>query len=303
MGSRLETAVRRNHEVNMQPIFLSKINIFWAVRSVFSGFFRNLIRLTRKARSRRFLLLSPPCLCMQVIYDRKKKDIFYVYIRDRTDLGTLRQIFQDEDYGFSKLRRYRELEEKYASFERENIIPIIIDCGANIGLAARYFSREYPNAVVICVEPDMANLALARRNNRSRSIRYYLGAIGSAPGRARIINKDDSPNAYRTEYSSNGDLAVYSIAQLTAQESSEKNICSFVAKIDIEGFESELFSKNTDWVMDFDVLIVELHDWMLPGSASSSSFLETISRTKRDFVYIGENMFSIRNSVRSKSAL
>jgi len=63
---------------------------------------------------------------------------------------------------------------------------------------------------------------------------------------------------------------------------------------DIEGFESDLFSTNTDWIKKVTVLVVELHDWMIPNSANSHNFL-AISAESRDFVVYGENIFSIRN--------
>lgn len=279
----------------MRPVFLENLNPFWAFRSTFSSFFRIFARLTRKDRSRRFLLLSPPCCRKQFIYDRKQKNFFSVLIRDRVDLGTLRQIFQDEDYGFSKLRRHEELDSKYVCLRNQGLSPIILDCGANIGLAALYFSREYPDAIIICVEPDGENLLLARMNNRSENVKVYQGAIGSTPGRARIINRKESNNAFRTECAPAGDIEVFSVPQLLDEVTLETKIAPFIAKVDIEGFESELFSRETSWVENFEVLIVELHDWMLPGVANSRNFLQTITGLNRDFVYIGENVFSIRN--------
>ena len=48
----------------------------------------------------------------------------------------------------------------------------------------------------------------------------------------------------------------------------------FVVDGDIEGFEKDLFSQNTEWVQLFPLLIIELHDWMLPREANSEIFLE-----------------------------
>jgi len=38
-----------------------------------------------------------------------------------------------------------------------------------------------------------------------------------------------------------------------------------------------------------------LHDWLLPGQGTSRSFLKCMAALDRDFVHIGENVFSIRN--------
>jgi hypothetical protein len=69
----------------------------------------------------------------------------------------------------------------------------------------------------------------------------------------------------------------------------------FIVKIDIEGFEENLFEKNTEWLDKFPLLIIELHDWMIPKSANSQNFLRCVSKLNRDFIYINENVFSIKN--------
>jgi hypothetical protein len=69
----------------------------------------------------------------------------------------------------------------------------------------------------------------------------------------------------------------------------------FIAKIDIEGGEAELFAAETGWVDQFPLLIVELHDWLLPRAGTSRSFLRCVAGLDRDFVYLGENVFSIAN--------
>ena len=37
----------------------------------------------------------------------------------------------------------------------------------------------------------------------------------------------------------------------------------FLIKLDIEGYENEIFKNNYDWIDKFKVLIIETHDWML----------------------------------------
>ena len=42
--------------------------------------------------------------------------------------------------------------------------PMIIDCGANIGLSIIYFKNAYPNANIVAFEPDEKNFALLQKN-------------------------------------------------------------------------------------------------------------------------------------------
>ena len=91
-----------------------------------------------------------------------------------------------------------------------------------------------------------------------------------------------------------GDVAIISVSR-TVAENIAAGFMPFVAKIDIEGGESELFAPPTDWVDQFPLLIEELHDWLLSGQGMSRSFLKCIAGLNRDFAHIGENIFSIRN--------
>jgi hypothetical protein len=69
----------------------------------------------------------------------------------------------------------------------------------------------------------------------------------------------------------------------------------FILKIDIEGFEKDLFSRNLAWIDKFPILIIELHDSTHEGTSNSNNFLSAISKRNRDFLYFGENIFSISN--------
>ena len=63
-----------------------------------------------------------------------------------------------------------------------------------------------------------------------------------------------------------------------------------MAKIDIEGAEQDLFSDNIEWITLTPLLIVELHDWLLPKGRTSRPFLECISKLDRDFVSIAQDI-------------
>ena len=66
-------------------------------------------------------------------------------------------------------------------------------------------------------------------------------------------------------------------------------------KIDIEGFEEDLFSINTSWLDVFQVMIIEIHDWLIPRMATSSNLLKCLAKLNRDLIIHGENFVSIKN--------
>ena len=68
-------------------------------------------------------------------------------------------------FPFEILHTYRELfEEEIYRFTADNPAPLIIDCGANIGLSVVYFKSLYPQSTIIAYEPDEANVALLHKN-------------------------------------------------------------------------------------------------------------------------------------------
>ena len=40
----------------------------------------------------------------------------------------------------------------------------------------------------------------------------------------------------------------------------------------------KVFESNTDWVKNFKIIIIELHDWMLPNKNISLTFFRAIKK-------------------------
>jgi hypothetical protein len=51
---------------------------------------------------------------------------------------------------------------------------------------------------------------------------------------------------------------------------------------------------------NFLIIIIEIHDWMIPGKSISSNFIKALEKisndenNKRDLIISGENLISIR---------
>lgn len=247
---------------------------------------------------RRFVHVSPPSSRRQLIYDRSSSKWLSFRSRDLIDYEVIQQVFASHDYGLNKLRRGGELEELYASIVESGRTPLILDCGANRGIASSYFAETYAHARIVGVEPEQANFdAAVETTSRYPNVVLVKAAVSSKDGLGAVHDPGGGNWAYQVRPSENGDINFFSIETLLKRFGGGDASVPFIAKIDIEGFESDLFSSNVDWIDKFPILIIELHDWMLPKKANSKSFLQAVAARQRDFVFFGENVFSISNAV------
>ncbi len=70
-------------------------------------------------------------------------------VRPKTsDFSTFRQIFMDHEYDFKLL----------------DVPNIIVDAGANIGLASLFFAQRFPSAKIFALEPDHSNFEMLMKN-------------------------------------------------------------------------------------------------------------------------------------------
>jgi FkbM family methyltransferase len=210
-----------------------------------------------------------------------------VFLRPGTsDWAVFEQVFLAGHYDVSRLARFDELNKLYHSFAR----PLILDLGANVGLASLYLMKSWPTAMVVAVEPDAENVKLLRLNASRAEI--VQAAIASERCRVKIANPDAPAWSYQTERSDHGAIEGITVSTILDKFPMHQ---PFICKVDIEGAEIELFSKNANWVQRFPIIIMEPHDWMLQGRATARNFLRIVAELDRDFFVIGENIWSVSN--------
>jgi FkbM family methyltransferase len=250
-----------------------------------------LLNLSKKTKFLSFLKARQ--YCVKLTLQSNITRIFFHRL-SVADIGVIKQIFIAEDYNLSRLRRFNQITNTYNAMVAQGKTPFIIDAGANIGASIVYFAMQFPKAKIICFEPDLENFKLIQKNTYGLNVDLRQQAIGSYNGRVELLDVGANEWGYRTLASTSGSHSLCAINDIVNEQISKK-LTPFIVKIDIEGGEANLFEKNTNWIDLFPLLIIELHDWMLPSQASSASFLNCIGKFKRDFVHIGENIFSIKN--------
>ena len=208
------------------------------------------------------------------------------YRATRADRGVVAQIFESQDYSLGRLQRGAELVALYERMRR----PLVLDLGANIGASAVYFGMHFPRAHIVALEPQAENFALLKENVAGLDVDARLAAIGSREGEAALVDPGEGEWGYRT--TAGRGVRVESAARLVSEKLAA-GYAPFIAKIDIEGAEAELFAGDTAWADGFPLVIIELHDWLLPRAGTARAFLSWAAARPRDFVPIGENVFSI----------
>lgn len=241
--------------------------------------------------------LLPPFLARsrRYFFDRRLGRVGRLRVRNLlSDYWAYDQSIVCASFDYRRFAQFGALQTRYESIVRQGRTPLIIDCGANIGMSAYWFATQFPQARVLAVEPDSGNAKLARANNHGLSqVQVLQAAVAPVDCKVSLFNTDKGADAFRTEMFSDGAIDAYSIGSLVAIAKADLRDL-LIVKVDIEGFEDALFERNIGWIESAELVIVEPHDWMIPSTAKANNMLRALSRTPRDFLINGEHVLSFR---------
>lgn len=162
------------------------------------------------------------------------------------------------------------ISEFYHSYPLEKILPhynpgFIIDAGANIGLSAMYFSKKYPAAKVIAIEPEKSNydILLSNIGDNYPKAASENKALWFKNTKLSLFDPNVDKYAFKFQESQGSEM----VDTITIPEIMNKyNIERIgILKMDIEGAEKEIFSNDCSWLQQVDILIIELHDFSTRG--------------------------------------
>jgi len=220
-----------------------------------------------------------------------------IHLRAGTsDFHAFCQIFALREYDFENFEDVRQSALVRQAYEEElgaGGTPLIIDAGGNIGLAALWFAHRFPQARIVSLEPEGGNFELLRQNTAAHpNIIPMRLALWAERESMRLSNPDAEPWAYQVgrgaAASAENAVEALGVSDILRQERRDRIL---IAKIDVEGAESEIFAKNTGWIDGARLIIVELHDHLIPFQRTSRTFYRAISRIDAEVVNMGENAF------------
>lgn len=186
----------------------------------------------------RFLILTFGIFRIQWILDFETLQIIKVETPTLEDFRVLLQIFYYEHYKIEKswINKSKQKSAEDAQHQEK----LILDLGGNIGLSAIYFSLTIKNSTIILVEPSERNINLAKKNTKGRNCIYLQGAISSNKAKVKLVDPGKGSDAYRVEIDDSGPIQTFTINEILGLT----DINPYLVKIDIEGFEQDLFERD-----------------------------------------------------------
>lgn len=187
----------------------------------------------------------------------------------------LREVEADDD-------TFKEviIDEIYSGISDGDSFKYVIDLGANIGLASRYFASKHPDCVLFAVEPDDANFALLDKNvMRLKAAGRVTVRRAAVWDRDTVLGLGAAPcgtqfNAIRVTDQFDGEAqdAIEGRAMGTLIAESGFPWVDLL-KIDVEGAEERLFRGDVSWLRAVQTIAVEFH-----GNARRLSGFDAIVR-------------------------
>ena len=212
-----------------------------------------------------------------------------------SDFPLLCMTFGSPQYDIAGFARHADVRARYDAILAGGKRPLIVDAGANIGLASLYFRDQYPDALIVAVEPEPGNFAMLRRLLADDPLAVPMqAALADFDGTVQVTDPGLGDVGFRTTKAEAG-VPAYRLESIVERARTDHDHVPFILKVDIEGFERDLFA-SPDAFDQFYLSFIELHDWMLPRERTSASFLRMVAPLDRDFILHGENVVSIRNA-------
>jgi FkbM family methyltransferase len=157
----------------------------------------------------------------------------------------LNEVFQDEIYKFTT----------------SNKEPLIIDCGANLGMSIIYFKKLYPDAKIIAFEADKNIFNFLEKNVRSFGLKN-VELINKAVWNANedLIFMEEGGAGGRIENgNNNSDLKMTRVQGIKLNQFLREKV-DFL-KIDIEGAEFEVLEDCKEELKNVENLFIEYHSF------------------------------------------
>jgi FkbM family methyltransferase len=187
----------------------------------------------------------PPILETQYGFEYSYKNLkIFSHERQCID-GTKKQIFEDEVYHFNT--------------DKTN--PLIIDAGANIGLAILYWKDLYPDAEITAFEPSREVFSSLKKNietNHLKKVNILQKAVSNYEGTAEFTTNEKISGSLILEKGLENNYTVEVVKLSNYLKDKEIDFL----KIDIEGEERNVFFEILPYLKNVKNFFIEYHSFI-----------------------------------------
>lgn len=194
----------------------------------------------------------------------KFKDVLSLY-DNLISNGTSAKILGGTFHGLEKVNYYT-VDEVFMSdfykFNSENKKPVIIDCGANIGLSVLYFKHTHPEAVIYAFEPDTKNYNYLAENVKSygweKSVFIYKQLVSDTAGFEYFEELGNAGSKIVSENAQNNNTT--KIEKIRLKDFLTELNCKIdFLKLDIEGSEFDVIPDLKELYPIIQKMYIEFH--------------------------------------------
>lgn len=146
---------------------------------------------------------------------------------------------------------------KNYEFEASKKNPLIVDCGANIGMSIIFFKKLYPDCKIIAFEPDKKVFNALKKNVESfgfKDIELHNKAVWSAETELDFY-AEGSWGGRITRPGDEGNIVTVKTARLKDYLTSPVDFL----KIDVEGAETDIVRDCADDLASVEHVFIEYH--------------------------------------------
>jgi FkbM family methyltransferase len=297
-----EKLVREIYQKHFRINYEDDVNYFELITKIVKKIKRKIRTLLGKIK--RKLVIKTKNLAKHEKVQNNEKDFFMEIFKSYKDKERFkkqkitfinRDLLVPDVVSFAYQVRDIFIDEVY-KFKSDTKSPVILDCGANIGMSILYFKKMYPNARIKAYEPD------------SKIFKYLVHNTKGLED-VSLINKAVWIKEEKLEFNSEGadggsifgvmDKKIEIEATRLKDEISKENHIDFL-KIDIEGPEYKVLQDCDGYLANIGNIFVEYHSFKdkeqelgklleLLRKNSFRYFVETIRKPKYPYINFKED--------------
>jgi FkbM family methyltransferase len=172
-------------------------------------------------------------------------------------------------------------------FESDNNNPVILDCGANIGMAVLYFKKLFPNAKIVAFEPNPSAFELLSKNvkeNGLKDVTLVNAGLSHTSGRLQFFTGESKASlvgSIRQDRAEGNSVEV----DITLLSNYIKQHNADVIKMDVEGAEWMIMEDlvKSDTLHIPEQYLMEYHHQINHERARFSTFLSMFEQRGFDY--------------------